>query len=161
MAGKENSGVAEATPELFEGAVWLFTPMPGQELESGAVGDFVSWVRKTGAQVMTINPDRHDEICAWVSHVPQMVATALASSLYDEFENDGDAQAIGGRALREMTRIASSPYSMWRDIALTNTENIEQALMRLEQKIAHIRENLKTRGLEEEFLRGQKFKAIG
>jgi prephenate dehydrogenase len=158
MAGKENSGVAEASADLFQDAVWLFTPIAGQRLEDGPIGNFAEWVRRIGARVLTIDPERHDEICAWVSHVPQMVSTALAASLYDEFEGDADAQAIGGRALREMTRIASSPYSMWRDIALTNTQNIEQALMRLEQRIAHIRENLRTRELEEEFGRGQKFK---
>jgi prephenate dehydrogenase len=158
MAGKENSGVAEASADLFQDAVWLFTPMAGQTLEEGPIADFAEWVRRIGARVLTIDPERQDEICAWVSHVPQILSTALAASLYDEFEGDADAQAIGGRALREMTRIASSPYSMWRDIALTNTQNIEQALMRLEQRIAHIRENLRTRELEEEFGRGQKFK---
>jgi prephenate dehydrogenase len=158
MAGKENSGVAEASADLFQDAVWLFTPLAGQTLDEGPIADFAGWVRRIGARVLTIDPERQDEICAWVSHVPQILSTALAASLYDEFEGDADAQAIGGRALREMTRIASSPYSMWRDIALTNTQNIEQALMRLEQRIAHIRENLRTRELEEEFGRGQKFK---
>jgi hypothetical protein len=52
-----------------------------------------------------------------------------------------------------MTRLAASPYALWRDIALTNTANIEAALSRLEQKLAHIRENLRTRGLEAEFAR--------
>jgi prephenate dehydrogenase len=159
MAGKENSGVSEATADLFQRAVWLFTPMAGQDIKSGAAGDFVSWIQRTGARVLTMDAARHDHICAWLSHVPQLISTALAASLNDEFDGDADAQAIGGRALREMTRIASSPYSMWRDIALTNTGNIEQALMRLEQRLAHIRENLRTRELEEEFQRGQKFKS--
>jgi prephenate dehydrogenase len=158
MAGKENSGVTQATADLFEGAVWLFTPMPDQDINTGAVGDFVGWVGRIGARVLTIDAARHDRICAWLSHLPQMMSTALAAMLNDEFNGDADAQAIGGRALREMTRIASSPYSMWRDIALTNSGNIEQALMRLEQRLAHIRENLRTRDLEEEFQRGQKFR---
>src|SRR5205814_8166874 len=62
-----------------------------------------------------------------------------------------DLHAIGGRALREMTRIASSPYSMWRDIAHTNTTNIEHALARLEQRLVHVRENLRPPALREEF----------
>jgi prephenate dehydrogenase len=56
-----------------------------------------------------------------------------------------------------MTRIAASPYSMWRDIALTNTKNIEEALSRLEQRLAHIRENLRTPELKAEFERGNRF----
>ena len=58
---------------------------------------------------------------------------------------------LGGRALREMTRISASPYSMWRDIAITNKQGISDALLKLEQKLAHIRENLDTRELEGEF----------
>ena len=59
----------------------------------------------------------------------------------------------GGRALREMTRISASPYSMWRDVALTNKKNIRHALLKLEQRLAHIRENLDTRELALEFER--------
>ena len=65
---------------------------------------------------------------------------------------------VGGRALREMTRLGASPYSMWRDIAYTNTEPIERALAKLEQRIAHLRENLRTPGLREEFEQANKFR---
>jgi prephenate dehydrogenase len=57
-----------------------------------------------------------------------------------------------------MTRIAASPYSMWRDITITNKKQITEALLKLEQRLAHIRENLDTRGLEEEFQRGHGLK---
>jgi prephenate dehydrogenase len=50
-----------------------------------------------------------------------------------------------------MTRISASPYSMWRDIAITNQKNLEEALLKVEQRLAHIRENLATRQLGEEF----------
>ena len=105
-----------------------------------------------------MDPQRHDRLCGWISHLPQMLSTALAATLMDEFGHDPDMQAIGGRALREMTRIAQSPYSMWRDIAFTNTGNIEEALLRLEQRLAHIRENLRTRELEQEFERAREFR---
>ena len=90
-----------------------------------------------------MDAERHDRLCAWISHLPQMIATALASALRDELGDDDAVTRIGGRALREMTRIAHSPYSMWRDIALTNTENIEDALLRFEQQLTHLRENLR------------------
>ncbi len=160
MAGKEHSGVAEADASLFRDAVWLFTPFVGQDLGNGRPGEFIELLRRIGARVLTLNDaQRHDRICAWVSHLPQMLATALAASLEDEFGEDPELQAIGGRALREMTRIGASPYSMWRDIALTNTANIQEALLRLEQRLAHLRENLRTRGLQEEFERANQFKA--
>jgi prephenate dehydrogenase len=121
--------------------------------------DFLELLGGIGARVVEIELEKHDRLCAWISHLPQMIATALAGSLEDEFGNDPELQAIGGRALREMTRIASSPYSMWRDIALTNTEHIQEALARVEQRLAYIRENLRTRELEVEFERAQQFRS--
>ena len=82
-----------------------------------------------------------------------MISTALAATLVDEYGEDAELLESGGRALREMTRTATSPYSMWRDIAITNKEHISKALLKLERRLAHIRENLGTRELEEEFAR--------
>jgi prephenate dehydrogenase len=73
----------------------------------------------------------------------------------------GDApelKDVGGRALREMTRLGASPYSTWRDIAHTNTEAVERALLALEQRLAHLRENLRTHVLRDEFERANKFR---
>jgi len=100
---------------------------------------------------------RHDRLCAWISHLPQMLATALAATVEAELGDDPELHAIGGRALREMTRIAASPYSMWRDVALTNTANIAEALERLEQRLVRLRENLTTPELEREFERAHRF----
>jgi prephenate dehydrogenase len=80
--------------------------------------------------------------------------------LVDEYGEGAPLLESGGRALREMTRIAASPYSMWRDIALTNKKSIADALLKLEQKLAHIRENLDSRQLEEEFNRAHKLPKI-
>jgi prephenate dehydrogenase len=107
---------------------------------------------------MALDPTEHDELCAWISHVPQMVSTALAATLVEEYGERAPLLESGGRALREMTRIASSPYSMWRDIAITNKSSIAAALQKLEQRIAHIRENLDSRQLEEEFNTAHKLK---
>jgi len=158
MAGKEHGGIEHAEAELFTGAAWLLTPYAEQDLNSGAIREYLQLLNQIGARVLPIDPAQHDRICAWVSHLPQMLSTALASTLVEELANDSDANAIGGRALREMTRIAQSPYSMWRDVALTNTQNIQDALLRVEQKLAHIRENLRTRELEEEFERANQFR---
>jgi len=158
MAGRERSGINEADAGLFDDAVWLITPLPGQDPTAGKAGEFLQLVEAIGARVVTLELAQHDRLCAWISHLPQMVATALAAAVEDELGDDPELLAIGGRALREMTRIASSPYSMWRDIALTNTANIQLALQKLEQRLAHVRENLRTRALEAEFERGQKFR---
>lgn len=160
MAGKEQSGVEFADPDLFQGAVWFVTPVPGQELDYGPCGDFLYWVDKMGARVARIDAEEHDHLCAWISHLPQMVSTALAAALVDEYGADAPLLETGGRALREMTRVASSPYSMWRDIAITNKKNIREVLLKLEQHLAHIRENLDTRELGMVFERAHQLRKL-
>jgi prephenate dehydrogenase len=159
MAGKENSGIEFADADLFRGAVWFLTPQTGQNVRRGLAGDYVSWLKKIGAQIAEMDPAEHDQLCAWISHVPQFLSTALAASLVDEYGENAPVLESGGRALREMTRIAGSPYSMWRDVALTNKNSIAEALLKLEQRLAHIRENLDTRRLEEEFNLAHKLKS--
>jgi prephenate dehydrogenase len=151
MAGKEQSGMEFADPDLFRGAAWFVTPVVGQYPEEGLQGEFLEWLEHIGARIASLEAQQHDELCAWISHVPQLLSTALAAALVEEFGQEAPLLEAGGRALREMTRISASPYSMWRDIAITNKENIAEALLRLEQRLAHIRENLGTRELAMEF----------
>jgi prephenate dehydrogenase len=161
MAGKESGGAELAEVLLFQGATWLFSPLEGEV--SGLEGQWRGLVKGMGAVVRDIDAARHDEVCAWVSHLPQMVSTALAALLEDTFAGDPGGmeavQAIGGRALRETTRLGASPYSMWRDVALTNTEAIAGTLLALEQRLQHVRENLRTPELREEFLTANRFRA--
>ena len=82
----------------------------------------------------------------------QFISTALAATLVDEYGEDAPLLETVA-APREMTRISGSPYSMWRDVALTNKKNIRNALLKLEQRLAHIRENLDTKELALEFER--------
>ncbi len=158
MAGKEQSGVDFADANLFRGAAWLVTPLPGQNIDEGISGEYLHWVERFGAKIATLDAERHDRLCAWISHLPQMISTALAATLVEEFGDDAPLLPAGGRALREMTRISASPYSMWRDIALTNKKNIRDALHKFEQRLAHIRENLDSRELLEEFERAHHLK---
>jgi prephenate dehydrogenase len=158
MAGKEQAGVDFADADLFEGAAWLFTPLPRQNVHSGLSGEFLHCVEKLGAKVALLDPAVHDRFCAWISHLPQMISTAVAATLVDEFGADAPLLDIGGRALRELTRISGSPYSMWRDIAITNKANLGDALLKIEQRLAHIRENLGTKQLAEEFERAHQLR---
>jgi prephenate dehydrogenase len=155
MAGKESGGAAVAEGSLFQGATWLFTPIhPATPIEE----EWREWVEKFGANTLDLPPEQHDRICAWVSHMPQMVSTAMSAMLEDEFGDSPELRAIGGRALREMTRLGASPYSMWRDIAHTNEAPLAETLHTLEQRLQHMRENLKTPELREEFARANTFR---
>ncbi|NYF78376.1 prephenate dehydrogenase [Granulicella arctica] len=157
MAGKESGGAALAEAGLFRGAMWLFTPF-AEEMDELAV-EWRSWVAKFGARTLDLDAARHDELCAWVSHLPQMLSTALAALLEDRFGDAPEIAAIGGRALRETTRLGASPYSMWRDVAMSNTDPIAETLFALEQRLAHVRENLKTPALRDEFALANRFRA--
>ncbi len=163
MAGKESGGAALADAQLFQRATWLFTPLAASDTELAR--RWRELVASIGANVRDIDQFEHDEVCAWVSHLPQMLSTALAALLEDTFAADSErfaaAQAIGGRALRETTRLGASPYSMWRDVAMTNTEPIANAIAALEQRLQHLRENLRTPELREEFRTANRFRERG
>lgn len=175
MAGKEVHGAAHADANLFRNAVWLFTESESSvnatvppKKGSAFADSWRQWTKSFGCRPLNLDPKRHDEVCAWASHLPQMLGTALAALLEDTFAEDNDAgesggegqlRAIGGRAMHEMTRLGASPYSMWRDIAQTNDEAIAASLMALEQRLALIRENLKQPELREQFQRANKFRS--
>jgi prephenate dehydrogenase len=161
MAGKERGGAELAEADLFRGAVWLFTDDPEWQRSPNGVAlvkGWREWVTAMGAKTLDLEPARHDELVAWLSHLPQFVATALSAVLEDEVGDAPELKDVGGRGLREMTRLGASPWSMWRDIAYTNTEEIERALQTLEQRLAHIRENLRTAELRDEFERANQFR---
>ncbi len=157
MAGKEQGGIENADAELFRGAAWLITPIDTDQSYTARQQEYVDLLASVGARVIAMDAERHDRLCAWVSHLPQMIATALASVLREELGDDEAVRQIGGRALQEMTRIAGSPYSMWRDVAYTNRQNLDEVLLRFEQQLAHLRENLRGPGLRELFESANQF----
>ena len=161
MAGKERGGASLGDANLFRGAVWLFTDDPAavrSPQSAELVGEWREWVEKMGSKTLDLDAARHDELVAWVSHLPQFAATALSALLEEEVGGAPELKDVGGRALREMTRLGASPFSMWRDIAHTNTEAVERALAALEQRLAYLRENLRTPELRDEFERANKFR---
>ena len=161
MAGKERGGAAQADAKLFRGAVWLFTDDPACQRSPQSAELAANWremVVAMGSKIANVNAMRHDELVAWLSHLPQFTATALSALLEDEWGDAPELKDVGGRGLREMTRLGASPFSMWRDIAHTNTTAVEAALLALEQRIAYLRENLRTPALREEFEKANRFR---
>jgi len=156
MAGKESGGALLAEAGLFDGAMWLFTPV-GAEMTT-IEKEWRGWVGCFGSRTLDMDAARHDELCAWVSHLPQMLSTALSAMLEERFGDAPEIAAIGGRALKETTRLGASPYSMWRDVAMTNTEPVANTLLALEQRLQHVRENLRTPELRDEFALANQFR---
>jgi len=167
MAGKEIGGATAADAGIFRDAAWIFTSDPwigsltrGELLPTAAslAMHWMQWVRDFGCRVMELEAGRHDELVAWVSHLPQFLSTALTALIETEVGDAPELKVVGGRALREMTRLGSSPYSMWRDVALTNTDKVAAAIQALEQRLAHLRENLRTPELRDEFELANRFR---
>jgi prephenate dehydrogenase len=155
MAGKERRGAAEASASLFEGQLWVLTPVESGALETNAAREFRGWLTRIGARVAVLDCEAHDGIVALTSHLPQLASTALAATL-DTRLREGQSD-VAGSGLKDMTRLALSSYDLWRDILATNAERIDTALAAYIQELEHIRDNLRTRELQEEFTRAAAF----
>ncbi|MDY6941900.1 MAG: prephenate dehydrogenase/arogenate dehydrogenase family protein [Pseudomonadota bacterium] len=119
IAGTENSGVAAAFPELFEGRRVILTPMA--DTAETAVERVREMWRQAGANVVVMDAAHHDEVLAATSHLPHVVAYSLVDTLARMDERSEVFQFAAG-GFRDFTRIASSDPVMWRDICLTNRE---------------------------------------
>jgi prephenate dehydrogenase len=104
-----------------------------------------------GAEPVWLDAEAHDRAAAIVSHLPQLLAVALAGVVRDQTDETGLPVTLAGRGLRDALRLAGSPYSVWRDIILTNSDNLDRALGQLIQSLEQLRGDLRTRALEEEF----------
>jgi len=153
MAGKETRGAGAADADLFRNRTWALTPDQPEELETDAAREFRRWLERIGARLVILDADEHDRIVALTSHLAQLASTGLAATVADCVADPGRLQ-VAGPGLEDMTRLALGSYDVWRDILATNSEHIERALSIYIQKLEHMRENLRTRQLQQEFEHG-------
>jgi prephenate dehydrogenase len=181
MAGREQPGIAHADADLFQNAPYaLVADLPGENAslplqeskksasefeidlnaqpERGAalrqdarVDAFLKLLKKIGARPLWLGARQHDYAVGLASHLPQLVAVALASFLYDRLDENGLPITVAGPGLRDTLRLAGSPYQTWRDIVLTNREVLSASLDLLARRIDDLRERLATRELEADF----------
>jgi prephenate dehydrogenase len=123
IAGTEDSGAAAARADLFHGALCILTPRP--ETDAGALARVEALWRGVGCRTERMSPERHDEVLAWVSHVPHLLAFALMRSA------PADTHAYAGPSFRDLTRVAASPVEVWRDIVDYNATPIVAGLDRV------------------------------
>lgn len=149
MAGKESRGVASADAMLFQGRPWILTPAAG----SPPARELEEWIGRTGARLLILRAEDHDEMVALSSHLPQLLSTTLAGSL------DGTrAGETAGPGLHDMTRLALSSAELWRDILATNREAVAAALHLYLERLTELRQALLAGAdLDEEFARGRRF----
>ena len=150
MAGKEKRGASEADADLFIGRTYVLTPSREEDLRTPRAAEFIQWIERIGATPVVMGPDQHDEVVSFTSHLPQLASTALAATIAENLETPGQLE-VSGSGLRDMTRLAKSSYEIWRDILATNTDSIDRALAAYIAKLEHMRENLRTRQMQEQF----------
>jgi prephenate dehydrogenase len=155
MAGKEKRGASAGDAGLFEGRPWVLTPDDPSELETPAAREFRGWLERMGARILVMDADEHDRVVSLTSHLPQLASTALAAALGERLDPEQGVPA--GPGLMDATRLALSSYDLWRDILATNADHIDKALALYIQELEHIRENLRTRQIQEEFRRAAAF----
>ena len=126
MAGSERTGVTAADPFLFENAIYVVTPTA--DVPDAWVDRLTGLTRRLGARPMRIGVRAHDRVMAAVSHLPQLMATALVEMIGRLHEADGIPLEMAAGGFRDLTRVASSPYEMWRDICKTNAGPIREMI---------------------------------
>jgi prephenate dehydrogenase len=137
IAGREKSGVAYASPNLFHGARCVVTPT--KQTDPQALDTICQLWEAAGSVVLSMDPFVHDWVLGSVSHLPHVAAFGLMHALQDlqeQMEVPIDLLDYSGGGLRDTTRIAASSPEMWRDISLANRQNlvlmIETYIQRLE-----------------------------
>jgi prephenate dehydrogenase len=138
MAGRETGGFESASGELFEGSRWfVVSELEGATTEDRARDRVVALAQALGAEPRMIGAEAHDRAMAYVSHVPQLIASAL-------YGVASGAGVLGeaGPGFRDATRIAGGPPSMWRDIFQSNRREIAAALTQLLEPLVELRDRL-------------------
>jgi len=126
MAGSEQQGIEAADPFLFQNAVYVLSPTPSTP--DAVLSRFVALLESTGAQILLLDADIHDRIAAFVSHFPQILAVTLMNMVGDQNESDPRLFQLAAGGFRDLTRIASSPFSIWSDVLETNKGHIDEVI---------------------------------
>lgn len=142
MAGTERSGRGSASADLFDGRVWAYVPTRDGALNERARG----FIEQLGARPFAVDSSTHDRVVGLTSHVPQVVASAVAAHVRDLAESAGDdvVDALCGPAARELLRLSRSGAAMWREILHANAAEVAPPLRAVAEELLAI-----VRALEE------------
>jgi prephenate dehydrogenase len=138
MAGSEQEGVDGARAEMFEGAVWVLTPVAGTDPAAHALVRSV--VSGFGAEVVELDPAEHDRLVAVVSHVPHLTAVTLMGIAAERAQEQTALLRLAAGGFRDMTRIAAGHPGIWPDICVENGDAIVEVLGALETALGEMRE---------------------
>lgn len=156
IAGSDKSGIADSRPDLFNNALCIITPTEASNKE--AIDKVGSIWKAFGARLEFMDPFRHDEIYAAVSHLPHIIAYSIVNTI-----NDIDNRYIeyAGQGFKDATRIALSSPELWRDISIFNKDNLLKMISIFRNNldaISHCLEKDNESGIEKEFQRAQQLR---
>ncbi len=158
MAGSEGSGIEYADGLLFQNAVYVLCPPLG---DGKKIQPLVALLKSIGARILTIDAREHDRVAAAISHLPQLIAVSLMDNTARKNEGNPAFLQLAAGGFRDMTRIASSPFHLWKDILSNNRDETSRALHEFEKLLGQIRKGLHQRSLSEvgkKFLRAKSFR---
>jgi prephenate dehydrogenase len=139
LAGAARSGADAARADLFQGRPWLLTPCEATRAPAD-VDRIAALVTALGAEPRAIEGDAHDRLIAFLSHLPQLAASALMHVVGSQV--GASALELAGPGLSDTTRLAASPPAIWRDICATNADAIAPALDALIETLQRLRHDL-------------------
>ena len=131
MAGSEAAGVGAADPELFADAAYVLTPTASTGPD--ALAAVRGLAEAVGSRVIIMDPEVHDRSAAVISHLPHLIAAALVSLTHSQSLRDPQALDLIAGSFKDITRVASSPPVLWRDICLTNVRAISETVESFQQ----------------------------
>jgi prephenate dehydrogenase len=138
LGGAAVGGLRHARADLFEDRPWILTPAP--DADAREVGRLTALVQALGSRLSVMDAAQHDRVLAFISHLPQLTASALMQVVGSAVGRDG--LTLAGAGLVDTTRLASSPPDIWRDIAASNADEIAPALDALIDALVLLRDDL-------------------
>jgi len=157
MAGSEQQGIEGAHPLMFENALYVLTPVKKKQIRSARLASFLG---KLGAQTLFLDPELHDSLVAATSHLPQLISVALATVVAQKAKDSTLYRELAAGGFRDLTRIASSPFGIWKDIFTTNVTPIDSVLGEFVGLLSQMRSALlkNTDEIGTNFLKAKKFR---
>jgi prephenate dehydrogenase len=126
MGGSERTGPDAASASILDDAVWVLTPGPATDPAATALLE--GWVARLGARPVVMGAERHDRLVAIVSHLPQLVSTALMGLAIEEESDEPELLLLAAGGFRDLTRLAGSSPPLWRDILRSNPDELARAV---------------------------------
>lgn len=141
MAGSEKTGIDARDPLLFQNASWIVCP-EAHNSDPSLQRRFRAFLEALGARVAYLAPEEHDKVAAHVSHLPQLLATALASFVGSRKDVVENCLQMAGGGFRDMTRLASSSFAVWEPILRSNHAEVKEVLAGYREHLAALEKSL-------------------